>query len=213
MASAPAAARPRGRLRRRLAWLAGLTVLGLVAGNVLVIATTWSSIVADAAAAPEMSVAIVLGTRVFPRGIVSMDLRGRLASALDLYERQKVTRIFVSGAYHPEEHYDEPEVMAAWLVRHGVPRDAIVLDRGGHRTAATMADAAAAGLHDVLICTQRYHLPRALYLARHAGLQAVGVEADTQARGRLTGAKNLLREGLARPETILEVVVRGVTAR
>jgi vancomycin permeability regulator SanA len=99
--------------------------------------------------------------------------------------------------------------MAAWLERKGVPRAAIVIDPHGYRTAATMADAAAMGVRSALIATQPYHLPRSLYLARHAGIDAIGVPARN-AGMRLDRWHDSLRELLARAEIVLEVALRGV---
>jgi SanA protein len=215
MAETPAAPAPRPwwtRLRRVLPLLAFLLLVAVVAGNAVVILSTKGDIVGGPAGAPSKPIAIVLGTRVYQTGAVSIDLRGRLALALELYQHHRAERIVVSGAFTPEIGYDEPGVMAGWLRTRGVAPEDIILDRGGHRTAATMANAAASGFRDVLVCTQAYHLPRALYLARHAGLRAVGVVATTQANGLSDFAKNFIREGLARAEIVLEVALRGVRA-
>lgn len=96
--------------------------------------------------------------------------------------------------------------MAVWLERHGVPKDAIVIDPVGRRTAATMANAAALGIRSALIATQGYHLPRSLYLARGAGIDAVGVPATPAGRYFMT----TIRESLARAEIVIEVALRGV---
>ena len=77
--------------------------------------------------------------------------------------------------------------MAAWLERRGVAPADLVIDRGGYRTAASMADAAARASTALLVVSQPYHLPRALYLARHAGLRAVGVAARQPGRRALVG--------------------------
>jgi SanA protein len=146
---------------------------------------------------------------VFPDGLPSRGLAERLRVGLVLYRMGRVSRVIVSGAAH--EGYDEPGAMARWLIARGVPADRVVLDRGGHRTAATMADLAAMGVRAALVCTQAYHLPRALYLARHAGIDAVGVPAvDPGGEALDHWLPNLIRETLARSETVLEVAVRGV---
>jgi SanA protein len=206
------APRPR-RLRRAIRGAFALgVVLGcvVVGGNAWVLHATSRDSVADVASAPSRPVAIVLGNRVMPSGRVSHELEERVRVALDLYRAKKVERIFLSGASHPEHHYDEPAAMAAWLESQGLPREALVLDRRGYRTAATMADAAAAGFGDVLVCTQAYHLPRALYLAHHAGLRAVGVPAADIQKTPVEEAHTFAREGLARAETVFEVALRGV---
>jgi SanA protein len=73
-----------------------------------------------------------------------------------------------------------------------------------------MADAAALGVRSALVVSQRYHLPRALYLARHAGIDAVGVPAQDTHEGWASLAKLFVREAAARAETVVEVALRGV---
>jgi vancomycin permeability regulator SanA len=201
---------PRPRLFR--AFLIGVGILlGLIAaGNAWVLTSTARDIVPDVASAPERPVAIVLGNRTFSDGSLSRELAGRVRLALELYRAKKVKTLFLSGAMVPEQGYDEPGAMAGWLERRGVPREAMILDRQGYRTAATMADAAAMGLHSVLVCTQTYHLPRALYLARRAGLEATGVGGEEPSSRFAVRAHIFVRETLARAETVLEVALRGV---
>jgi SanA protein len=188
--------------------LLGLAVVG--AGNAYLFATTADEIAASVDAAPERPVAIVLGNTVFPNGHLSRVLTERVATALALYKAGKVQRIVVSGAVRPSDDYDEPSAMAGWLEARGVPPSAVILDGLGHRTAATMASAASRGLRDVLICTQAYHLPRSLYFARRAGLRAIGVSAPDHDRLLFEGLRAFVREGLARPEAVIEVALRGV---
>jgi SanA protein len=196
--------------RRVLLPAALLGLLAVGAANAYVISTTARDIVGTVAAAPTRPVAIVLGTKIFPGGVLSVGLAARTRVALGLYEAGKVQRIVLSGAAHAELDYDEPGAMAAWLERRGVPRSALILDRLGHRTAATMANAASQGFREVLVCTQEYHLPRALYLARHAGLVATGVIADDPYDGVSSYLRARIREIAARAEMIVEVAVRGV---
>jgi vancomycin permeability regulator SanA len=100
--------------------------------------------------------------------------------------------------------------MAAWLQARGVPPGDILLDLGGRRTAATMAGSVTLGVRSALVVSQGYHLPRALYLARHAGIDAVGVPAEATRSGRWVTFRGWLRETTARAEIVAEVAVRGV---
>jgi SanA protein len=200
----------RSRARRLVVRALGLEVVVVAVGNVWIAAATSGAVVRDVAAAPERPVAIVLGNRAFSDGSVSPELAARVRVALDLYRAKKVQTLFLSGAFKPEESYDEPGAMADWLERRGVPRDAMVLDREGFRTAATMADAAARGFRAAIVCTQPYHLPRALYFARHAGIAATGVAAESPPAELFVRAYIFLREMIARPEAVLEVALRGV---
>ena len=124
------------------------------------------------------AVALVLGARVMPSGQPSPALQERLALALALYQRGEVARILVTGD-HREHHYDEVRAMFRWLHARGVPREHIFLDHAGFRTWDSMQRARHVfQVRDVIICTQAFHLARAVYLARHAGLDAVGVPTD-----------------------------------
>jgi vancomycin permeability regulator SanA len=209
MADGKAPARP-SPFRRAVVGAAIFNAVVILTGNAYELATGARQTVATPALAPPAPWAIVLGNRVFADGRVSSDLHGRLALALALHRLGKVGKIYVSGEFRSGDAYDEPGVMAAWLRKRGVPDEDLVLDRGGYRTAATMADAVADGLREAIVCTQGYHLPRALFLARQAGLQATGVPAFEESKSAFDLVKVILREGIARPESLLEVALRGV---
>lgn len=204
----PAEQSPR-RLGRRLGWgLAALAVALVAAGDLYVVELTRTSIAGDLARTPPRPYAVVLGNRVFPDGEPSDELEERLETGRQLYRAGLARRIIVSGLV--TDGYDEPDAMAAWLKAKGVAPSDLVIDRGGYRTAASMADAAAMGADALLIVSQSYHLPRAIYLARHAGISAVGVPAADVAGGRQHAVFMFFREALARTEAIVEVALRGV---
>ena len=206
-------ARPVQRPPRRWARLVLGTVLGgaalIAAGNVYVVSTTRAAIAAGVEVAPVRPHVIVLGNFVSPRGIPSEELAERLETGRALYQAGRARQIIVSGLVRGDA-YDEPHAMAAWMVAHGVPAEDVIVDVGGHRTAATMADAVALGVRSALVVTQAYHLPRALYLARHAGIDAVGVAAAIGPISDPTLTRIRVRETLARAEVVLEVALRGV---
>jgi SanA protein len=139
--------------------------------------------------------AIVPGAYVFPDGTPSDMLADRLAAALALVRAGTVLRVIASGG--PQEVAG----MVAWLEQRGVAD--VVADPAGVRTWETMRGAAQLGVQRVVICTQRFHLPRALYLGRAAGLDAVGLVAD--ARGYRGASHNASREACARMRALLDV--------
>jgi SanA protein len=176
--------------------------------NLFLIATARAATVARVDQAPVKPYAIVLGNRVFPGDVPCQELAARLDTALALYRMGRAQKVIVSGQVLGE--YSEPRAMAAWLEARGVKAADIIRDPGGHRTAATMADAAALGVRSALVVTQGYHLPRSLFLARHAGIDAVGVPAPPRATGPFNVARGFLRETSARAEIVVEVALRGV---
>jgi SanA protein len=209
--SEPAAAPvvpPRRFWRRRPLVSAALVLTALgAAGNVYVIAEARGRIRSDFATLPVSPYAMVLGNRVLRDGRPAHELTLRLETGLALYRAKLARQIIVSGMV--EGPYDEPDGMAAWLLARGVPPSDLVIDRGGYRTAASMADAAASGVRSMLIVSQRYHLARSLYLAAHAGIDAVAVPC-ADGRSIMQNLHAQLRELLARPEIVVEVALRGV---
>jgi len=199
-------------VRRRWArWLLGVALAGVgfvVAANLYLIVRASAATLPGVEPAPVRPYAIVPGNNVSPDGRPSPELAARLETALALYRAGRAGKLIMSGRVR--EGYDEPHAMAAWLEARGVPPVDLVVDEGGHRTAATMADAAALGVRSAHVVTQGYHLPRALHFARNAGIEALGVPAPARRAGRLDWLKVLFRESMARAEALLEVTVRGV---
>ncbi len=137
--------------------------------------------------------AIVLGCRVNGEE-VSGCLEERLGTALELYTTGRVQRLLLSGD-HGQRQYDEVNAMKAWLVERGVPVNHIFLDHAGFDTHDTMVRARKVfQVHDAVIVSQAFHLPRAIYLAKAAGIQVVGMRAD--APGSVCGGSRV-REPLA----------------
>ncbi len=151
---------------------------------------------------PQRFTAIVLGCRVNgddPSGC----LEERLARALALYESGRVQRLLLSGD-HGTRGYDEVNAMSAWLVERGVPQAHVFLDHAGFDTYDTMVRARRIFQVDgALIVSQAFHLPRAVYLARAVGLDAVGVSADPPDGSACAGSR--VREPLACAKAVLNV--------
>ena len=192
-------------------WFVAAVLIGLayvIGANLVLVKSARPATVASVEAAPVRPYAVVLGNRVFPGGMPCLELSARLETALALYKAGRVGKVIVSGAVKGD--YDEPHAMAAWLEARGVKGADIIADVGGHRTAATMADTAALGVRSALVVTQGYHLPRSLYLARHAGIDAIGVPAPERRSDALDSFRNFVRETSARAEIVLEVALRGV---
>ena len=204
--AAPGAPRRRGP--RRLAALVLVGLAYVTGANVFLIARAAPATVSGVDAAPVRPYAIVLGNRVFPGDVPCVELAARLQTALALYRTGRAAKIVVSGMARGA--YDEPRTMAAWLKARGVKAADVTEDPGGHRTAATMADAAALGARSALVVTQGYHLPRSLYLARRAGIDAIGVPAPQRREGWMDYFHVFFRETAARAEIVLEVAFRGV---
>jgi SanA protein len=163
------------------------------------------SIFQSADQVPKKHTAIVPGARVYQDGTPSAILTDRLVTALTLYRLGRVKKVLVSGD-HGSESYDEVNAMSRFLEKQGVPETDIFTDHAGFRTLDTMLRAARVfGVKEAVVCTQRFHLPRSVFLARWAGIDAVGLAAD-QRRYRHHRI-NQVREFAARTVSVLDAYV------
>ena len=121
---------------------------------------------------------LVLGAYVFPDGTVSSMLNDRLSVAQELYEKGKADKIIVSGD-HGQNDYDEVNAMKSFLKNEKIPAENILMDHAGFSTYESVY--LARDIFDakkIIIVTQKYHLFRAVFIARQLGLDAYGVASD-----------------------------------
>lgn len=93
------------------------------------------------------------------------------------------------------------------LVRDGVPPRDVFEDHAGFDTWATMVRARSIfGVRKAVVVTQGFHMPRALFLAEEAGIDATGLTSDLHPYG-FQGAKSDVREVLSRVKAIADVTL------
>ena len=170
-------------LRITLAVCLALAVLGAAAVfgvDAWVRGSTEASILApeETALLEGVDCIIVLGCQVKDDGRLSHMLEDRVKRGVALYHDGAAPKLLMSGD-HGQEDYDEVAAMKRYAVENGVPVADVFMDHAGFSTYETMYRAKAIfGAEKVLIVTQRYHLYRALYIARQLGMEAYGVDAD-----------------------------------
>ena len=119
--------------------------------------------------------ALVLGARVWADGRPSRFLRERVVTGVRLYRRGLVDRIIVSGAQQDSSGHGEPAVMRRVAEAAGVPARDIVEDPLGVDTFSSCIRARDVyGVQSVIVATQEFHLPRAVWLCERLGLEAQG---------------------------------------
>jgi SanA protein len=188
--------------------LAGaLGLVLLVAGaNAYVLLADQGETTGDVAAVPHAEVAIVPGALVQPNGEMSAMLADRVRQAGALWRAGKVEKVLVSGD-HGQWIYDEPDTMRKALVAEGVKPEDVFEDHAGFDTWATMVRAREIfGVRDAVVVTQGFHMPRALFLADAAGIDATGLIADLHRWG-YQGRKSEVREVLSRVKAIADVAL------
>lgn len=127
---------------------------------------------------PEADTVLIMGAYVFPDGNLSVMLLDRVMTGYELYENGKAPKIIVSGD-HGRQDYDEVNTMKNFIKSKGVAGQDIFMDHAGFSTYESLYRARDIfAVKKVIIVTQRYHLLRALFVARALGLEAYGVASD-----------------------------------
>ena len=156
--------------------------------------------------APEgYSVAIVFGAGLHWDGSPTSVLRDRVKAAVDLYDQDKVQKLLFSGDNRFVD-YNEPGAMQEYALELGVPEEDIVLDYAGRRTYDTCYRANAIfKVNKAILVTQRFHLPRALFLCDQTGIISQGVESDLRDYSKYSLRYWNLREILATMSAMWDV--------
>lgn len=169
-----------------------LAVFLLLLIDLYVVAVGHSQFTTSDKAEPK-DVILCLGAAVI-EGEPSPMLAERLDMAIELYEKGLAPKILLSGSTD-YGYYNEVQAMYHYMLNRGISAKAIVIDQEGRNTRASI-DALKSINHSAIVVTQRYHLYRALYLAKAQGIDAIGVASDQQKWSN--GDKHLQREHLAR---------------
>lgn len=127
---------------------------------------------------PANEVGLVLGTSKLTRhGKPNLHFDQRIKAAAALFSAGRVRHLLVSGDNHIAS-YDEPTDMREALVAAGVPNDAITCDYAGFRTLDSIVRSREIfNLQRCTVITEAFHCPRAVWIARQHGLDAVAFAA------------------------------------
>lgn len=155
---------------------------------------------------PHNRVGLVLGTGpTTVRGRPNPYFVGRIQAAARLYQAGKVDYLLVSGD-NSSPYYDEPSAMREALMALGVPKERIYRDYAGFRTLDSVVRAREVfGEQRFTIVSQRFHNQRAIFIARHRGLEAIGYNAPDPPEGFNSNTR--FREPLARVQMLLDLLL------
>lgn len=160
----------------------------------------------DVDAVPYNRVALVLGTsKYLIGGSPNHYFKYRIKAAAELYNSGKVDYILVSGD-NATVQYNEPRQMRRALIQAGIPASAIYSDYAGFRTLDSIVRAKEVfGQARFTVVSQAFHNERAIFIARHFGIDAVGFNAvDPSA---YQGIRTRVREVFARLMGLLDLYV------
>lgn len=185
-----------------LGFLSLLTLI--VTTNIVFYLTTKPYLYDSVSTAPHAEAALILGAPLLADGTPAPIFTDRIDAAIAIYKAGKASKILVSGDNRTVTH-DEVDPARLYLLSKGIPEQDIFLDRAGFDTYSSMYHARAMlGTSSVIITTQSFHLPRAIFIARGLGMQAYGVDADS---GHVL-LRNYVREIFADEKALLNLVLR-----
>jgi SanA protein len=189
---------------KRLIILATKIFVGLVLGiNIVVGISSKPFIYEDTASAPLAQAVLIPGAAILPSGAPTQFFLDRVDTGLELYKAGKVSKILVSGDNSTETH-NEVNPVRLYLIEHGVPDQDIFLDHAGFDTYSSMYRARDIfGVESIIISTQSFHLPRAVFIARILGIKSYGVRSD----GVTPYFRNYIREMLANEKAIMNLIL------
>ncbi|MBR2371004.1 MAG: YdcF family protein [Clostridia bacterium] len=160
--------------------IAILAVLGVLIISAAVNTRGSQKIVTEeqAASITDADCILVLGAGVRSDGSPSDMLRDRLTVGVALYKAGVAKKILMSGD-HMHGGYDEVNAMKSFATEQGVPSKDVFMDHAGISTYDSIWRAKNIFCVDsIVIVTQEYHLPRAIYIAEQLNIKAVGVSAS-----------------------------------
>jgi len=153
----------------------GVVILLTIIINIGIILSAKKYIYTDINDIPPCTVVMVLGARVHGTR-PSPVLEDRVKAGITLMENQKVGKILLSGD-HGQKYYDEVNTMRQYVMAnaHSIQHEDIFMDHAGFSTWDSMYRARDVfEINDLIIVTQKFHISRAVIMARSLGMDAIG---------------------------------------
>ncbi|HET6991299.1 MAG TPA: ElyC/SanA/YdcF family protein [Bacteroidia bacterium] len=156
---------------------------------------------------PMGTTALVFGTSPFSRGQTNLFYEYRMRAVAALWKAGKVKHIIVSGD-NSTQYYDEATAMKKALNETGVPDSVITLDYAGFRTLDSVVRCKwVFGQSNIILVSQQFQNERAIFIANHFGITAVGFNAEDVPEKY--SIKTRIREYFARVKAVLDIYVLG----
>ena len=195
---------------RSIKWIFLIVVVivaGLISIDTYISKQAESDLYSKIKKVPVKKAALLLGTaKYIARGKKNYFYTYRIRAATQLFKSGKVKAIVVSGD-NSTKYYDETTRMQKDLIKAGIPSRYITLDYAGFRTLDSVVRAEAIfDLKDYIIVSQKFHLERALFIAKAKGQKVIGFMAK-DIPGTAAAYRMKAREYLARAKAFLDVYI------
>lgn len=154
-------------------------IITIIITNIIIVTTTNNNILDknNIKTIEDIDCILILGAGIRGNNPSPM-LEDRLLEGISLYQNKVSPKILASGD-HMSKYYDEVNVMKDFLVGHKIPSQDVFMDHAGISTYDSIYRAKYIfEAKKVVIVTQKYHLPRALYIAKDLGLESYGIASN-----------------------------------
>lgn len=154
-------------------------IITIIITNIIIVTTTNNNILDKNSikTIEDIDCILILGAGIRGNNPSPM-LEDRLIEGISLYQNKVSPKILASGD-HMSKYYDEVNVMKDFLVGHKIPSQDVFMDHAGISTYDSIYRAKNIfEAKKVVIVTQKYHLHRALYIAKNLGLESYGIASN-----------------------------------
>ncbi len=172
--------------------------------DIYITASASSRVYRNVSEIPWNKCGLLLGTSKYRvEGGLNPYFLSRINAAVELYRSGKINFIIASGD-NSEKYYNEPQQMKKYLVMMGVPKEKVFMDFAGFRTLDSVIRAKYIfGQDSITVISQKFHVDRAIYIARENGIEAAGFAAgDVKESGYI---RLRFREFLARLKAFVDI--------
>lgn len=123
--------------------------------------------------------ALLLGTpKHLPNGNVNNYYKNRINATIELFNSGKFTSVIISADTLNKYGENEVELIKEDLIEKGIPKSNFILDTDGNRTWKSVNNINKNTTSSLIIISQKFHLERALFIAKKKKIDAIGFAAN-----------------------------------
>lgn len=186
-------------------WFIILCIFAIIIAEIITVSATKNNIYSNINTIPTNKVGLLLGTnKHYGNGLINLFYKYRLDATIELYNSWKIEFILATGD-NGREGYDEATAMHDDLVARWISEDKIYLDYAGFRTLDSVVRAKEIfGQESFTIISQKFHLERAIFLAKSEWIKAVWYTAKDVPVS--SAPRVWIRERLARVKMMIDII-------
>jgi SanA protein len=180
------------------------TILGI---NLYIVGSTKTRIFDQASNLPQREFGLVMGTDMLRfNGSTNLHFLNRTEGAAKIYSLKKVSHLLISGNKN-NKSFNEVTGMEEKILSKGISKDALILDFDGNTTWESVRRAKEIyHLEKIIVVTDAFHAPRAIFLCQHFGIDAVAFCYGKKSFG-FWSLRYDIREWFARAKAVFQVLI------